>query len=99
MRFINHTPLEMFLRAYVRQHRRHRENEAALNKALARIGEAIRPGCCDNPTATVNLHTPKETAFTLGVTALIAVSKRSSQSLQRSQKMLKDYINGACCAD
>lgn len=99
MRQINRTPLETFMRSYVKQHKRNRESKAILNKALTRIEETITPSCCNDPTAVVNLHTPNETAFTLTISALIRVSTRNKQSMKRTKKMLTDYINGACCPE
>lgn len=94
----NQTPLEIYIRAYVRQHKRQNIDQSLLRKGLARISEAITSSCCSEPSAVVNLHTPKESSFTLTVSALLIVSKWSKTSLTRAKNLLTDFINGACCS-
>lgn len=102
MRIINQTPLELFVKEYIRQHK-FRKTVQELNfyrKALGYVLQKIDTTCCNPDDPTILLYTDKDNLLSSTVFRLLLQMRRSGnvKSLERTRDMLEAVIVDPCCS-
>lgn len=100
-RLIYKTNLEAYVEAYLSQHNRSHLKTGDINllrKAIVYIQEMLNGKCCsDEPV--INLYTGNNSMFTRTIYTLLLQTPLygNRQSLQRTVKLIQDYIFNPCC--
>ena len=96
----NTSPLESYVRAYLKQNTRGRTLQTKfITKALALVDEKLGVPCCLDPTSSIDLVTRFDNDLTNTVRMmLVSLPKRGNvQELNRVHRLLYRYLNPPCC--
>lgn len=99
MAVLHRTPLEMFVKAFVKQNRRipDKVGQLHIKKAVALIDGKLGY-CCDHPTGTLDLFTPGENLLTRSVRMFLKTMTKAGNehSLERTKDILEQFRQGIC---
>lgn len=98
MSFITQSPLELYVKGFLRTEGIRTIGKQYAQKAIALIDEKLGIPCCDDSTTTIDLVTRFDNNFTNTVKMLLTtmVKTGNKQSLIRAKKYINNFIT--CCA-
>lgn len=95
------TPIELFVKAFVRQNAKYPKKIAAvyIQKAKSLIDQKLG-FCCYYPDSSLPLYTPKENLLTQTIRMYLNTMTRAGNehSLERTKALLEAFRADPCCA-
>lgn len=91
--------LELFVRAYLKQHNSKSAAKIYIEKAIVLIDTKLENPCCTDINAVVDLKTKFDNQLTIGVAAILNTVplRYNKPSYLRAKSMLQKYIGIGCC--
>ena len=95
----NISPLENYVKSYLKQHNRTSAPTIYVNKAIAIITAKLNGTCCSGSNATINLYTKRDNTLTIFVESIVNTMEKAGNvaSLKRTLKLLNSFIGFPCC--
>lgn len=91
--------LEAYTKAYIKGHGVKSLPKKSLKRALVLVSEKLDSSCCDDPTASVDLVTKRNSNFLRGFEDMLRLIPRQGNiaSLTRIKNLLQSIVDGDCC--